>query len=85
MQLSSAVLMPKLVRKLLREAWETTMKAMFAVVFGLAVAVAPAAWAQRPDRKVDQPIVRSFNWFAYVGANDIRAGLHARAAATACA
>ena len=31
------------------------------------------AWAQRPDRNVDQPIVRSLNWFAYVGGDDIRA------------
>ena len=26
-----------------------------------------------PDRYVDPPIVRSFNWFAFVGGDDIRA------------
>jgi hypothetical protein len=29
--------------------------------------------AQRADRTVDQPVVRSFNWFAWVGGDDIRA------------
>src|SRR5579883_1130042 len=32
-----------------------------------------AAWAQRPGANVEQPIVRSLNWFAYVAADDIRA------------
>ena len=42
--------------------------------FGLALAASPRRL--RPsgaDRNVDQPIVRSFNWFAYVGGDDIRA------------
>jgi hypothetical protein len=37
------------------------------------VLVASPAAAQRADRKVEQPIVRSFNWFNYVAADDIRA------------
>lgn len=54
------------------------MKRMFAVFFGLALfgvgtTVAPPAFAQRADRYVDPPIVRSFNWFAFVGGDDIRA------------
>lgn len=43
-----------------------------ALAFGLAAA-AGEALAQRADRNVDPPIVRSFNWFAYVGGDDIRA------------
>lgn len=35
------------------------------------VAIVPAM-AQRPDRNVDQPIVRSFHWFSYVAGDDIR-------------
>lgn len=35
-------------------------------------AVATGAQAQRADRAVDPPIVRSLNWFAYVGGDDIR-------------
>ena len=31
-----------------------------------------AALAQRPDRNVDKPIVRSFHWFDYVAAEEIR-------------
>ena len=34
---------------------------------------APHAWAQRPDRTVDAPIVRSIYWFSYVAGDDIRA------------
>lgn len=49
------------------------MKWMSVAAFGLALAVSSAASAQRPDRYVDPPIVRSFNWFAYVGGDDIRA------------
>lgn len=49
------------------------MKWMSVVAFGLAFAASWAASAQRPDRYVDPPIVRSFNWFAYVGGDDIRA------------
>jgi hypothetical protein len=48
------------------------MKWMSVAVFGLALAASPMASAQRPDRYVDPPIVRSFNWFAYVGGDDIR-------------
>ena len=38
------------------------MKRMFAVVFAIVVTAASGASAQRPDRYVDPPIVRSFNW-----------------------
>jgi hypothetical protein len=48
------------------------MRTIFAAAFGLACAVASTASAQRPDRNVEQPIVRSFNWFSYVGGEDIR-------------
>jgi hypothetical protein len=51
---------------------EAAMKVLFATVAALAVMAAPAAWGQRPDRNVDKPIVRSFHWFDYVAANDIR-------------
>ena len=49
------------------------MKAMMAAAFGLTLAFAPAAWAQRAERNVEQPVVRSLNWFSYVAAEDIRA------------
>jgi hypothetical protein len=49
------------------------MKWIFTATVGLALVVAGSAFAQRADRNVDPPIARSFNWFAYVGANDIRA------------
>jgi hypothetical protein len=49
------------------------MKWMSAAAFALALAASSMASAQRPDRYVDPPIVRSFNWFAYVGGDDIRA------------
>jgi hypothetical protein len=48
------------------------MTRWLAAVLALAVA-APGALAQRADRKVEQPIVRSFNWFSYVAGDDIRA------------
>lgn len=48
------------------------MKVLFATVLAFVVALAPNAWSQRPDRTVDKPIVRSFNWFDYVAAKDIR-------------
>jgi hypothetical protein len=49
------------------------MRLAYIAALGLSLfAVAPAA-AQRPDRSVDQPVVRSFNWFSYVGGDDIRA------------
>ncbi len=41
-----------------------------AVVWAMA---SVGAAAQRADRYVDPPIVRSFNWFSYVGGDDIRA------------
>src|SRR4051812_9607683 len=49
------------------------MKKVMAAAFGLTFAIATTAWAQRPERNVDQPIVRSLNWFSYVGGDDIRA------------
>jgi hypothetical protein len=48
------------------------MKVMFAAAFGLALVTVSTASAQRPDRNVEQPVVRSFNWFSYVGGDDIR-------------
>jgi len=48
------------------------MKVSFAAAFGLALVAASAASAQRPDRKVEQPIVRTFNWFSYVAGDEIR-------------
>lgn len=35
--------------------------------------LAATAAAQRADRNVDMPVVRSFHWFSYVGGDDIRA------------
>jgi len=61
-----------LVRKLHDKEGENMNKVM-AAALGLTMAVASAAWAQRPDRNVDQPIVRSLNWFSYVASDDIRA------------
>ena len=49
------------------------MKVVFVIAAGLSLLGALPAWAQRPDRAVDQPIVRSFHWFSYVGGDDIRA------------
>lgn len=49
------------------------MQRVYAAAFGLVVAATPAAFAQRADRYVEQPIVRSFHWFDYVAGNDIRA------------
>ena len=48
------------------------MKRVFAAAFGLSLVAASAAFAQRPDRNVELPIVRSFHWFDYVGGGDIR-------------
>jgi hypothetical protein len=45
---------------------------VFAATFGLVIAASVAS-AQRADRYVSPPIVRSFNWFSYVGGDDIRA------------
>src|SRR5438105_4793936 len=49
------------------------MKRIMAAALGLTLAMASTASAQRADRNVDQPIVRSLNWFSYVAAEDIRA------------
>jgi len=38
----------------------------------LVCAAASPAAAQRADRNVEPPIVRTFNWFSYVAADDIR-------------
>ncbi len=48
------------------------MRWMVTATVGLALVVCSGASAQRADRNVDPPISRSANWFAYVGANDIR-------------
>ena len=48
------------------------MKWMVTATVGVALIAAGGASAQRADRNVEQPIARSFNWFAYVGAKDIR-------------
>jgi len=49
------------------------MKNVLLAAFGLVLAGVSGASAQRPDRNVDPPIVRSFNWFSYVAGDDIRA------------
>lgn len=49
------------------------MKRLMAAALGLTLTLTGPAWAQRPDRAVEQPIVRSLNWFSYVAAEDIRA------------
>lgn len=49
------------------------MKRIMVAAFGLTLGMVTAASAQRADRNVDQPIVRSLNWFSYVAAEDIRA------------
>lgn len=48
------------------------MRLLFTATVGLAAVFAATASAQRADRKVDMPIVRNFNWFSYVAADDIR-------------
>ncbi len=51
------------------------MRSLSAVVFAFALACAaivPAS-AQRADRNVDLPVVRSLSWFGYVGGDDVRA------------
>jgi hypothetical protein len=50
------------------------MKKAMAAALGLTFAMAGTAWAQRPAPSVDQPVVRSLNWFSYVASEDIRAG-----------
>jgi hypothetical protein len=49
------------------------MKFFSAAAFILIMAATAPAFAQRTDRNVDQPVVRSLNWFGYVGGDDIRA------------
>jgi len=49
------------------------MKIISALVFGSMLLSAATASAQRTDRNVDMPVVRSLNWFGYVGGDDIRA------------
>jgi hypothetical protein len=49
------------------------MRSLSAVALALAFAAAVPAWAQRADRNVDLPVVRSVSWFGYVGGDDIRA------------
>jgi hypothetical protein len=58
-----------LVRKLHVQEGEIMKKAM-AAALGLTFAFVSTAWAQR---NVEQPVVRSLNWFSYVGGDDIRA------------
>lgn len=53
------------------------MRMACVAALALTLADTTAAWAQRPDRNVDPPIVRSFNWFSYVGGDDIRAACSA--------
>jgi hypothetical protein len=48
------------------------MRIALTALFALTLIVPSTASAQRPDRNVDPPIVRSFNWFSYVGGADIR-------------
>jgi hypothetical protein len=48
------------------------MKRVFAAAFALILLAGSTAFAQRADRNVDLPIVRSFHWFDYVGGDDIR-------------
>ncbi len=43
------------------------------MAIALVLAAAVPASAQRADRNVDPPIVRSVNWFGYVAGDDIRA------------
>ena len=46
---------------------------IFSVASSLVLLATATAFAQRADRNVDMPVVRSFNWFSYVGGDDIRA------------
>jgi hypothetical protein len=70
----AAVPLPHLVRKMLGQfTWERSMRMTFAATLVLTLGLTVSAEAQRPDRNIDQPIVRSFHWFAYVGGDDIRA------------
>lgn len=48
------------------------MRMAFAVILAMTLCPAATAWAQRADRSVEEPIVRTFHWFSYVGGDDIR-------------
>jgi hypothetical protein len=49
------------------------MRFLSAAAFALVLGASAPAFAQRTDRNVDPPIVRSISWFGYVGGDDIRA------------
>src|SRR5689334_8870610 len=49
------------------------MNTVKAAALGLTLALATGASAQRLERNVEQPVVRSLSWFSYVAADDIRA------------
>jgi hypothetical protein len=74
MQLSDRRRPAPLVRKLHGKEGRNMKKSM-AAAFGLILAVALPAWAQQRGGmgSVEQPVVRSLHWFAYVAADDIRA------------
>lgn len=52
------------------------MRIISALALTSMLLLATAASAQRADRNVDMPVVRSFHWFSYVGGDDIRAACH---------
>jgi hypothetical protein len=72
MQLLDGQTVAPLVRKLHVDKGPIMARIM-AAALGLTLGLVPTAWAQRADRNVDQPVVRSLNWFSYVAAEDIRA------------
>ena len=72
MQLFSRRLMPKLDRKLQGKPQERRYETGVCSGVRSDPARRRAGFAQRPDRNVDLPIVRSFHWFGYVGGDDIR-------------
>jgi hypothetical protein len=53
------------------------MKRLVTAALGLTLGIIGPVSAQRPDRAVEQPVVRSLNWFSYVAAEDIRADCRA--------
>lgn len=48
------------------------MRRVLTLAVGLTLASVTTASAQRADRNIDMPVVRSLNWFGYVGGDDIR-------------
>jgi len=48
------------------------MRALLLALAALGVFTAAPTMAQRPDRNVELPVVRSFHWFDFVAANDVR-------------